>query len=245
MELQSYFAKTDQGPFLNINEDDVSVDVANKIFMLFDGFGGSGIGDLAVKGTIETLKKFYTQFASDQEATLPHYFSQKYLIEGNGVINALRIAHTELLKKNSEKNMNERAGISAMCGVLSENILEIVSCGNIMAYLIRNGALSRLVIPHSYEHLGADYFERHFLTAPTSALGLFEDLHLVTAEVRVNEGDQIVFLSDGIYSRLQDEEIRYIISRADLDQFHKVDELIRMSNHRGNFDNQSALLLAF
>ena len=39
--LKRYAYKTDKGPLLEVNEDDVEVDLKNEIFMILDGFGGS------------------------------------------------------------------------------------------------------------------------------------------------------------------------------------------------------------
>lgn len=44
MKLKSYAAKTHQGPYLEINEDGYEFDFENELYMILDGFGGSGIG---------------------------------------------------------------------------------------------------------------------------------------------------------------------------------------------------------
>ena len=48
IKLKSYSARTDSGPFLQVNEDDHDVDLINNLFLIFDGFGGSNVGDKAV-----------------------------------------------------------------------------------------------------------------------------------------------------------------------------------------------------
>ena len=45
IELKSYGLLSHQGPHLNLNEDYVEVDLANNLFMVIDGFGGSNIGE--------------------------------------------------------------------------------------------------------------------------------------------------------------------------------------------------------
>ena len=39
MIFRKYAAETSKGPFLENNEDDFSVDVNKKLFMVLDGFG--------------------------------------------------------------------------------------------------------------------------------------------------------------------------------------------------------------
>lgn len=78
-EIKSYAMKTHQGPFLNLNEDLVEVDLVNNLFMVIDGFGGSNIGDKAASMVRDSLKRSFTKIASDPDSTLPFYFSHKYL----------------------------------------------------------------------------------------------------------------------------------------------------------------------
>ena len=108
IELKRYSAKTDQGPFLNVNEDDVDVDIINKLYLLFDGFGGAGIGDESVKIVRDNIKSFYLKFGSDPDSTFPFYYSPKYLLEGNALVNAINYSHDILKKHNKSKEMSDR-----------------------------------------------------------------------------------------------------------------------------------------
>ena len=49
MELNNFTVETHQGPFLNVNEDGYHFDLEQNLFMIFDGYGGSNIGDKAVE----------------------------------------------------------------------------------------------------------------------------------------------------------------------------------------------------
>ena len=110
IELKSYGLLTNQGPHLNLNEDFVDVDLVSNLYMVIDGFGGSNIGDKAAMIIRNALKRSYTKNSSDVDATLPFFYSHKYLIEGNALINALYFAHSEMSKENKGKKMNNRGG---------------------------------------------------------------------------------------------------------------------------------------
>ena len=69
-------------------------------FLIFDGFGGSNIGDRTVHKLKDSIKSFYTKIGNDSDATLPFYYSYKYLIEGNALINSMHYAHMVLKKEN-------------------------------------------------------------------------------------------------------------------------------------------------
>jgi serine/threonine protein phosphatase PrpC len=78
-----------------------------------------------------------------------------------------------------------------------------------------------------------------------SGVGLFEDLHYNVRELKMSAGDLVVLLSDGVYSRLSAEEIKYTIEKNLESELDIIKELFRLSNSRGNLDNQSGLVLQF
>ena len=245
MKLSSYAVRTHQGPHLNLNEDAVEIDLVNDLFILLDGFGGTGIGDEASEIVKSTIKQFFTKIGGDQDATMPFYYSHKYLLEGNALINSMRYAHKLLNDKNKEKEMNERGGASAIAVALSDNILTCASVGNCMGLYYRKGVLTTLISPDNFEFLSGDIYDKKFLTAPMSGFGLFDDLHINIKEVRVETGDQIILLSDGVYARMSLAEIEDIVKKVSHTGQERIENLFSLSNSRGNLDNQSALILSF
>lgn len=245
MKLKSYTAKTDQGPYLQVNEDDVDVDLRNKLYQIFDGFGGSGVGDKAVQEIKSTVKKFYTRIGGDPDSTLPFYYSHKYLLEGNALINSMHYAHSLIKKENRTKEMNQRAGASGVCISQAENVLTLASTGNLLGLIYRKGHLETLIAPDSLMKLARDDYASHFYTCPTSGFGLFDELHLNVQELRVFQDDLVVLLSDGVYSRIDRDEMKYILDKRGPMAIDKVNELFELANSRGNMDNQSALFLQF
>lgn len=245
IELKSYGMQSHQGPHLNLNEDLVDADLVNNLFMLIDGFGGSNIGDRAAMMIRDTLKRSYTKIAADPEATLPFFYSHKYLIEGNALINAFQTAHQNVNRDNEKKNLDNRGGGSVIAAAVAENILTLVSTGNCVAYLYRKGHMSIEVLADSLAGLSRDSYQSYLHSVPMSGIGLFEDLHYNVRELKVTEGDVVIMLTDGAYSRLNMEEIKYIVETNLESELDAIKELFRLSNDRGNLDNQSAVILQF
>lgn len=245
MELKSYSAKTNQGPYLQINEDDVEIDILNKLFLIFDGFGGSGVGDKAVSILKGTVKNFYTRFGGDPDSTFPFFYSHKYLLEGNALINAMHFAHKAIKEENADKEMHSKGGASAIGASFSENVVTLVSTGNCRGYFYRKGKLSDIIMPDCLFDLGRDNYESSNYSVPTSGFGLFDDIHFQVKEVRPGNGDCIILMTDGVYSRLGNDEIKFILEKSDEPDASKIDELFKLSNERGNVDNQSTILLRF
>lgn len=241
--LKSYSAKTHQGPLLQINEDDYDIDLKNQLYFLMDGFGGAGIGDQGVGLVKKSLKNFYTKVALDPDSTLPFFFSSRYLIEGNALINAIKSAHQALKNENAAKDMGSRAGVSLVAIAASESLLTLASIGNCVSLLYRQGQLEVLTYPDSLKPL-CDDNKRSFQLFPLNALGLFEELEPQVRELRLETDDQILLLSDGVFGRLKVEEIKFVLDKKS-EKGQIVDELFRLANSKGNLDNQTAVILRF
>lgn len=245
IELKSYALQSHQGPHLNLNEDIAEADLANNLFMVIDGFGGSNIGDRAAGIVRDCLKRSYTKIAVDPDATLPFYFSHKYLIEGNALINAFHTSHQAINRDNENKNIDSRGGASVLAVSISENIVTLVSTGNCLAYLYRKGHLSLEILPDSLANLSRDSFQNHLHNVPMSGIGLFEDLHYTVRELKISEDDLLLIMSDGAYARLEADEIKHILEKNHDKELEAIRDIFKIANDRGNKDNQSAIVLQF
>ena len=145
MKVKAYAAQSHQGPYLEVNEDGHEADVINGLYMVLDGYGGSGIGDKAVDLVRKKVKHFFTRINEDSNATLPFYYSKKYLLEGNALINAVHFAHRNLMDENEKLDLSSRGGASGVLTSLSDNIVTIVSTGNCRAYLYRKGRIENII----------------------------------------------------------------------------------------------------
>lgn len=245
MRLRAYAAQTHQGPYLQVNEDGYDFDFENDLFMIFDGFGGSGIGDKAVEKLKQEIKTYYTQISDDPNATMPLYYNPKNILEGNAILNSMLNAHQNLLKLNIDRPINQRAGASGLVVVRAESLLILVGVGNCAAYHFRNGKLYKIVSEDTLQFLSKDQFDSRFRTSPMSAIGMYPEMGFQLRELRLAEKDKVVLLTDGVYSNLSEEEIHYALSRPALDAQERVNDLLKLSNSRGNLDNQTAMILEF
>lgn len=245
MQLKTISAETHAGPYLELNEDGYDFDLDNKLFMVLDAFGGSGIGDNVINLLKENIKHFYTNIVIDQDSTLPFFYSPKYLLEGNCLINALIFTNNLLMKENMIKDVSKRGGSSGIFAAKSESILTLASVGNCSAFLYRRGTLTRIFMEDSFRFLSNDNYDSHLKTMPLSGLGLFPDLYYQIKEVRLFEGDMIALMTDGVYARLLEDEIKDTMSRPDSSLKNKITDLFGLANRRGNLDNQTTMILEF
>lgn len=245
MKLKSYAAQTDQGPYLQVNEDTYDFDFENDLFMVLDGFGGSGVGDRAVDVLKNEIKTFYSQISDDPNATMPLYYNPRNLLEGNAVLNSIMSAHQNLLKQNLEKPINLRAGASGIIAARAESVLVLVGIGNCCAYHFREGTLTKVISDDSFRFLSKDNFDFKFKSFPMNALGMYPELGYQMKEIRLAEGDKVLLLTDGVYAQVTDEEITYSLTKLARDDQDRINNLLKLSNVRGNIDNLTAMILEF
>lgn len=245
MRLKSYAAQTHQGPYLQVNEDGYDFDFENDLYMIFDGFGGSGIGDRAVEKLKQEVKTFYTQISNDPNATMPLYYNPRNLLEGNAILNSMINAHQNLFRSNQDKPINQRAGASALVAVKAESIVVLVGVGNCCAYHFRQGSLSKVIHEDTFQHLSKEKFDYKFRSSPMSAIGMYPEMNYQMREVRLAEGDKLILLSDGVYGELSEDELFYALNKASPDSSQRLNSLLKLSNSRGNTDNQTAMILEF
>lgn len=245
IELKTYTAISDQGPYLQINEDLVDVDLKNNLFLLLDGFGGSNVGDKAAILLKDTIKKFYTRFGEDPEATLPFFYSPQFLLEGNALINYAKYTHEVLMKDNIDKEMNNHGSASGVIVSQSENVINIFSTRNCMVYHYSKGKSKRLVAPKNYENLGLDHFDRSFQTFPTSTFNLYTDLYYEMTKVKVTDNDMLILLSDKTYKHINTNKLNHIMKNQKVSLREYADEIFSLNNSQRNLDNQSCIILNY
>ena len=243
--LKRYAYKTDKGPLLEVNEDDVEVDLKNEIFMILDGFGGSDAGVKAVNTIKETISQFYTKVVEDPDSTLPFFYNPQFLIEGNALVNAFHKAHEAVANQNKGKNLSQMGGASVSAGVLSGRVLTIVSIGNCSVAVIRNNNIQLINYPESYGSFNGEVNSKFLTNFTLNALGLFKFPSLSVKEFFIENDDKIIFLSDGAYNRLSLSEIKNIFFYPKLSDKEKINRVFNLVNGRGNQDNQTCMVLDF
>ena len=245
LTIKRYSFICDKGPFLDINEDDIEIDLKNELFIVIDGFGGSSIGSETSKKIKEIITHSYSRITGDPDSTMPFFYNSKFLIEGNALINALLKAQSQTFEDNKKKNLSSRGAASIVAGALAEDIMTFVSVGNCCSMLLRNSNIQFISSPDSYEFVSGNGNQQFFTNFPLNGVGLFEILSFDIKESKIIKGDTIVMLSDGAYNRLNLSELKNIFNSNNLKNKEKIQRVFDLVNGRGNQDNQTCLILEF
>ncbi|MAZ49085.1 MAG: hypothetical protein CME65_11015 [Halobacteriovoraceae bacterium] len=245
MELKKFSAETHQGPFLNLNEDGYDFDLDQELFMIFDGFGGNGVGDKVVEELKTSVKKFYQNFVEDRNATLPFFYSPKFTLEGNALINSALFSHEKIFKANQIVPIAQRGGASGIIMAKFESLITLLFVGSCRGYLLRRGKLTKLCEEDTHRHISFDSLDSHLKNMPLSGFGLFPDLYYQVKEVRVVQGDKLVLMTDGVFGRMDEDEVKASVSQYTVNIKSKVHQMFQLSNQRGNLDNQTCMILEY
>ncbi len=231
--IQSFTIFSTQGEAQS-QEDFVLGKKDRGLFVVADGFGGSGVGSQVSQTACEAVLGFLEKEAGDVEATLPFVLRSYFSLAGNVLFNALIHANRKVSLLNRGKSLNEKGGASVLAAFLDEDLFAIGSVGGCTAWLIRNGQSTELVAPRTYARL-CDPFDTDpdpQMAAPLMAMGMSDDLEPEIIEFRVKPGDQVLLHSDGLRA----------VVRAQLLQAVSVEEVLRRENFE---DNASLALIRF
>jgi serine/threonine protein phosphatase PrpC len=223
------------GQVRKVNEDDLLVRPEVGLWVVVDGMGGHGGGDLASSAVVTALKEIG---ALDSASELLAQFE------------------TSIIGVNADLRALAQSKGSAVIGATIVAILihgahyACVWCGDSRAYLLREGALTRISHDHSEVQ---DLVDRGILEAAearkwprrnvvTRALGVADQAALDIRDGAVRGGDRFLLCSDGLTDHVEDGEIAALI--ADDDPQLACDRLIALTLERGAADNVSVVVVA-
>ncbi len=192
-----------------------------------DGMGGHEAGEVASKMTVEKLGATPMVFVEEGKKGL------------NGLIHFInRKVHEE------SKRRGKKMGTTLVGAVIEDYMATIFNVGDSRAYLFRHGSLRRITRDHSVVQQKIESGEiteeearrdkdRHRITM---AVGLQEDLNPDFYSLELNEGDILLFCTDGLHDMLNDKEIEEIAKKYEkLSDI--VGELVKRANEKGGIDN--------
>lgn len=236
--IQSFTLFSSQGSAPS-QEDHIVGKKDRGLFVVADGFGGSGPGAAASQVACESVLGFLEKEAGDLEATLPFVLKSYFSLAGNVLFNALVHANRKVTSLNKDKSLNEKGGASVLAGFLDEDILALANVGTCSAWLVRQGKATELVTPRSYARLCDPFaIDAHpEQSAPLMAMGISEDLEPEIVECRVRPGDWVILQSDGV-----SEEVRRSLIQLQSRGEVAIEEFLRS---REFADNASLALIRF
>lgn len=203
-----YGAATHVGNVRDNNEDSYAADTTKALWVVADGMGGLGFGEVASAISVHSVVRLVR--------------------EGHGVNQAIEIAHNRIKEYAETDAQGTNMGTTLVLLLSQGSMYNVFWVGDSRAYLFGDGELKQITVDHS---LVQALIEQGELTAEqartdnrknavTRALGV-QELDTVRADSishRWRPGQKIILCSDGLTDFVSDADIGAILSRDGDDQ---------------------------
>ena len=201
------FGLSDPGCVRQNNEDFYLISPKGA-YIVADGMGGAQAGEHASKLAVETVESFLQNSPSRDAETL---------------FQAFREANQRVMKAAASNPELEGMGTTLVAAIESGPELLIASVGDSRVYLYNGGELTGITEDQTWvnevgRRLGIDeetlknHPMRHVLTM---AIGVSEQLRVLTYMVKPAPGMVLMLCSDGLHGVAQEEEMRKVLNSGD------------------------------
>jgi protein phosphatase len=221
------------------NEDRIWIDDDEGLYLVADGMGGHQAGEVASALVVESIREFLgNPEPSGREPAPREQLSAKaqHLLEGIEWSN--RIVHQASTEHDHYRGM----GSTVAAVYFSEDTLIAANVGDSPIYLVRNGVISLLSVPHTLQaDLPPEARSAFMSNILTRAVGPKDAVEPDICELNCFRGDQLVICSDGLSTKVTPQEIAEITAAQPPASSCRT--LVQLANDRGGDDNISAVVL--
>jgi serine/threonine protein phosphatase PrpC len=221
-----------------VPQDEQLLQAKGALFVVSDGLGGHGRGDVASELTIQKVQEYYYQ---DRQSDIPIAL-QEAIKQANSAICAAN--ETEKARGGSDFNM----GATCVAAVLHNQLLYAANVGDSRVYVLHEGQLRQVTRDHS---VVAQMVERGEITPAEARTHekrnvIYRALGLPDTEVDfftepVQQGDTLILCTDGLCGVIEDEELQTIVEQYGPEE--SVEQLIARANEEGGPDNVTAIVV--
>ncbi len=227
-------ALSDIGLMRKENEDRFLLDEGRNLFGVADGIGGLPHGAEAAALAVEGV-------SSRLAPRTPSLEELKAAVKG---------ANTDVRQAGHRLNPLHGIGSTLTLGCLMGRQLNLVHAGDSRCYVWRRGRITQATIDHNVEHdphftlrfgMSEAVFERQ-RSALTRCLGQLEEVELECHKLELEQGDRVLFATDGLFRAIPEEELAERLGNQEEPEL-ALRELVTLANERGGADNATGVLL--
>jgi protein phosphatase len=228
-------ASTDTGMVRQQNEDSFAAE--ENLFIVADGMGGHNAGEVASALAVTTVMSGGRMGINTME-------------EFRDLVQRANTAiYTASLDDSSQRGMGTTlTALSIVAGV--EPKVLVANVGDSRTYLLRNGALTRMSVDHSYVQ---ELVNEGIITPEearvhprrnivTRALGIDRSVAVDVFMHTVRTGDRVVLCSDGLVDEVADSEILKVLTQH-TDPQETAEALVMVANANGGRDNTTVIVV--
>jgi len=227
-------SRTNVGLKRKINEDSILADADRGLWVVADGMGGHDAGEIASTMVTDALRCLPE--SGDLDEITSH------------AVEALRQVNRELIDLARTGEGRQTIGTTVVGIAIADGSFRCFWMGDSRAYLLRDGAISRLSHDHSLVQnlvdagmLKPEEAETHEnANLITRAVGVSEQVEVDIVSGEARPGDQFLLASDGLTRVVPDDEIAAELQRAPPE--NAAEKLLDTVLARGAPDNVSLVI---
>ena len=230
---------SDVGKKRQSNEDRIFIDDAVGLYLVADGMGGHQAGEVASALVVQSIRDFLEKPEPlENHSSLNGDLSPKAHRLLAGIEWSNRVVHRTSTENDDYRGMGST--VAAVC--FSEDTVIAANVGDSPIYLVRNGTINLLSVPHTLQaDLPSDMQTPFMSNILTRAVGPRNAVEADICELNCFKDDQLVICSDGLSTKVTPSEI------AALTVAHppasSCRAMVTLANERGGDDNISAVVL--
>jgi len=204
-----------------------------------DGMGGHQAGEVASRLVITSVQEFLRDgHRLDADRTLSPDLSPTARRLLSGIDWSNRVVYRTAGTQADYRGM----GSTVAAVYLGDDTLVAANVGDSPIYLVRNGAIDLLSVPHTLQaDLAGQPLAAYAGNILTRAVGPKEQVEAAVCEINCYRGDVIVIGSDGLSTKVSPAEILAIVGGRRPAEACRA--LVELANARGGEDNISAVVV--
>ena len=239
---------TDVGRRREQNEDSLFYDDGMGLYVVADGMGGHNAGEVASRLVVETMRDYLNQDPADDPPQNTVDANEKLSKDARRLLASIHLSN-QVVHQTASKNEDCKGMGSTVSAVyFTDRTFIVANVGDSLVYLIRNGKIKLLSVPHTLvaeqaelDPENAELLWRDFKHVLTRAMGVDKSVQADINEMPFFSNDILVISSDGLTDKASPEEILELVDDQGSDQ--ACQKLVDLANTRGGDDNITAIVL--
>ncbi|MGD8345592.1 MAG: protein phosphatase 2C domain-containing protein, partial [Desulfobacterales bacterium] len=210
---------TDIGRRRELNEDSFFYDDGMGLYVVADGMGGHNAGEVASNLVVKTIRDYLNQNLEQESAQgHPIKANEKLSEDARRLLAGIYLSN-QVVHQAAQQNEDYKGMGSTVSAVyLTDKTFIVANVGDSLVYLIRNGKIKLLSVPHTLvaeqaelDPENAELLWNDFKHVLTRAMGVDKSVKADIKEMPFFRDDILVISSDGLTDKATPEEILELV----------------------------------